>query len=208
MDRRHDCTTSAIAAIAVVASLTALAVDRLALVKSTAIAAAAAIGTRRLIARISVCHAGWQAAIATATAARAVKIQTFETECSAAATAACCPSYKQQALRLLPWPYEDSGFNNAAKPHLLHTSILLQMPTPTGPNQLESRQRLASHTRMGSGVAAVGTQNIANGLYRRPVKFVIRLGRARVRCGQGAAATEYRTDRGTRPTRPGAAMAS
>ena len=134
MDRRHDCTTSAIAAIAVVASLTAPAVDRLALVKSTAIAAAAAIGTRRLIARISVCHAGWLAATATATAARAVKIQTFETECSAAATAtACCSSYKQQALRHLPWPYEDSRFNNAAKPHFLHTSILLQMPTPTRP---------------------------------------------------------------------------
>ena len=134
MDLRHDCTTSAIAAIAVVASLTVLAVDRLALVKSTAIAATAAIGTRRLMARISVCHAGWLAATATATAARAVKIQAFETECSAAATAtASCPSYKQQALRLLPWPYEDSGFDNAAKPLFLHTSIPLQMPTPTGP---------------------------------------------------------------------------
>ena len=101
-----------------------LAFDRLALMKSAAVTTDSAIPTRRPIVRTSVCHAGFVAAAAATTAACAIKIQAFETECSAtAATTTCCPTYNQQTLRLLPGPYEDSGFNNSAKPYLLHSSI-------------------------------------------------------------------------------------
>ena len=127
---------SAIAAIAVAASPTMLAFDRFALVKSAAVAAAATIATRRLIVRIPVCYAGCLAAAATAAAARTIKIQAFETECSATAAAAtCCPTHNQQTLRPRPWPYEDPGFNNSAKPHLLHTSISSNAQRLSGSHQ-------------------------------------------------------------------------
>ena len=120
-----------------------LAFDRLALVKSTAVTTDPAFATRRLIVRTPVCHVGFLAAAATTAAARTIKIQAFETECSATAAATtCCPTDNQQTLRLLPWPYEDTGFNNSAKPYLLHSSISSYANGPTGSYQFLSRQLL------------------------------------------------------------------
>ena len=111
------------AAIAVLASSSMLSFDRLALVKSAAVTTGPAFATRRLIVRTPVCHVGFLAAAAATAADRTIEIQAFETECSATAAAtACRPTYYQQTLRLRPWPYEDFGFNNSAKPCLLHSS--------------------------------------------------------------------------------------
>ena len=101
-----------------------LAFDRLALVKSAAVTTGPAFATRRLIVCTPVCHVGFLAAAPAPAAARTIKIQAFETECASTAPATTRgPTYNQQTLRLLPWPYEDSGFNNSAKPYLLHSSV-------------------------------------------------------------------------------------
>lgn len=105
------------AAIAVVAPSSMLAFDRLALVKTAAVTTDSAIPTRRLIVRIPVYHAGLLAAAAATAAACTIKIQAFETECSATATTTTrCPAHNQQTLRFLPWPYEDSRFNLPVRP--------------------------------------------------------------------------------------------
>jgi len=99
---------AATAAIAVLASSSMLSFDRPAVVKSAAVTTGPAFATRSLIVCTPVCHVSFLAAAATTAAARTIKIQSFETERSAtAAAASCCPTYNQQTLRLLPWPYED-----------------------------------------------------------------------------------------------------
>ena len=87
--RRHGRSTSAIATIAVVASVPVPAGNSLALVKPAAITTAAAVSPCGPIGRLSVPYTGCLASAAATTTARAIKIQTLETECptTTAATA-------------------------------------------------------------------------------------------------------------------------
>ena len=87
---------SAVAAIAVTASLAMFAHNRPAFMKSTAASAAAAVATRSLIVRFFALHAGCLAPCSASSTARTVKVQAFETECAAAAAAATCCSTNNQ----------------------------------------------------------------------------------------------------------------